>query len=242
MALALPHGAVSCPEQAVYLFLSLKKQWYTRAQKKIFFVYEPVFSDERDTQRIDTPVVCSVAYSVTQATREGTHIHIHLWDPWAGVSVSTELHWALRCKSDSCFQTACVVPPETFRYLASWSLIHCLVLFLFTEYTDAKTEQTLDVCGKQHMAYKLSLYTFLTHSSNCVCLSILGLFFLLFCLSVSSNLCLVCLYKHLLNYICVSLHWELHSLIISGYILTPCPLRSKDMGVALKVGIFVAIQ
>lgn len=27
-----------------------------------------------------------------------------------------------------------------------------------------------------------------------------------------------------------------------GYILTPCTLRSLDMGVALKEGIFVAIQ
>lgn len=87
------------------------------------------------------------------------------------------------------------------------------------------TEQTLDVCGKQHVAYKLS------HSFLCLCLFVYPWSFL-------STLCL---YKHLLNYICVSLHWE-HSLIISGYILTPCTLRSLDMGVALKEGIFVAIQ
>lgn len=166
-----------------------------------------------------------MAFSVTQ---EGTRIHIHLWDPWACVSVSTELHWVLRCKSDSCFQKGLC------RSTRDLSL---LVLLIFNplscsvplHWIHRRNDRTDTGCMRKaaHGLQTFSLY--LSHSFLCL---------FVYPWSFLSTLCL---YKHLLNYICVCLHWE-HSLIISGYILTPCTLRSLGMGVALKEGIFVAIQ
>lgn len=200
-AWALPHRAVSCPEQAFSFSLLQKKRWYTRAQKKIFFVC--LFIQTRDTQQTDTPVACSVAFSVTQ---EGTRIHIHLWDPWACVSVSTELHWVLRCKSNSCFQKGLCRSTRDLSLLGLliFNPLSCSVPL---HWIHRRNDRTDTGCMRKaaHGLQTFSLY--LSHSFLYLCLFVYPWSFL-------STLCLYTVNIYWTTYVCLCIESTLLSYLV----------------------------